>query len=294
MKARIALLVLIALPPLLALGQAIDFHFRNRNNGSLVSSGEKREYLLYVPRSYNPSKPAPLIISLHGAGGWPVQQEDVSQWDGVADAEGLIVVYPAGSANRGPPVWRETDVRFISDLIDRLERSYNIDRDRIYANGLSNGGGMSFFLSCKLSDRIAAVGLVGAALSFPWRECTDRRPVPVIAFHGTADPLTKYHGGRAWMAPDPFPDITRWFATWAKRNGCAPQPVETPVASDVTRREYVRCAENASVVLYTIRGGGHTWPGGRPMAEFFVGATNQNINASRVMWSFFREHPRVQ
>src|SRR5438270_12420321 len=99
-------LILIALPAVFALFQAVSFHVRNRNNGSLISSGDKREYLLYVPRSYDPKKSAALIISMHGAGGWPVQQMELSEWNRLADREGCIVVYPSGLDNAGPRVWR--------------------------------------------------------------------------------------------------------------------------------------------------------------------------------------------
>jgi polyhydroxybutyrate depolymerase len=147
------------------------------------------------------------------------------------------------------------DVRFISDLIDDLEKAFNVDPTRIYADGLSNGGGMAFVLSCTLSDRIAAVGMVAAAQSLPWDWCTDRRPVPMIAFHGTADRLVPYEGGTSWVGPVSFPDVSRWTASWARRNRCGPDPVETTVAADVTRRDYTDCADDAAVVLFTIHGG---------------------------------------
>ncbi len=289
-----AVLILISLPPAWALIEAVSFSVRNRNNGSLVSSGEKREYLLYVPRSYDPSKPAPLVISMHGAGGWPVQQMEMSEWNRVAEKEGFLVVYPAGLGRGGPRIWRmggKKDVRFIADLIDKLQADYNIDPARIYANGLSNGGGMSFVLSCTLSDRIAAVGMVAAAQLLPWRWCTDQRPVPMITFHGTADSMTPYKGGATWVAARTFPDISTWTANWARRNRCGPEAVDAAVAVDVTRREYRNCADDASVLLYTIRGGGHTWPGGQPLPEWFAGPTSRSVDASSEMWAFFRAHP---
>jgi polyhydroxybutyrate depolymerase len=299
-KIIVAVLILVSLPAALALFEAISFYVRNRNNGSIVSSGQKREYLLYVPRSYDRTKPTPLIISMHGAGGWPVQQRDLSEWNRVADSHGFIVVYPAGKVSSGPRVWHvgpedglRRDVTFISDLIDKLAANYNIDRSRIYANGMSNGGGMTFVLACTLSDRIAAFGMVGAAQTLPWSWCTDRRAVPMIAFHGTADPMALYNGGESWVAPRPFPAVSTWVANWARRNQCAAKPVETAVAADVTRREYTHCADGADVVLYTIRGGGHTWPSGQPMPEWFTGPTSRSIDASSVMWEFFRAHPKV-
>jgi len=291
MKALV--LALLAIPPIVAMTDAISFHVHDRNNGAIVSSGLKREYLLYVPRSYDPSRPAPLVISLHGAGGWPKQQMEVSRWNRLADRDGFIVVYPSAFEGGGPRVWSESgrDVRFMSDLIDRLESSYNIDRRRIFANGFSNGGGMSFALSCTLSDRIAAVGLVGAAQAVPFSWCKDRTPVPMIDFHGTADPDVPYNGGQSWLAPGPFPHVQKFAANWARRNRCAPSAIDSTVAPDVVRREYASCAGDASVVLYTIRGGGHTWPGGGELPEWFVGPTSRSIDATETMWAFFRAHP---
>lgn len=288
-----AVLILISLPAALAVTEAISFYVRNRNNGSIVSSGERREYLLYVPRGYDRTRPTPLVISIHGAGGWPVQQRDLSGWNRLAESQGFIVVYPSGAESAGPRVWHEgrRDFRFISDLIDKLEADFNIDPARIYANGLSNGGEMAFVLSCKLSDRIAAVGLVGAAHMLPWSWCSEQRPVPMIAFHGTADPMAPYLGGRTWVVAEPLPGIPAWTAKWARRNRCAPQAIEPAIAADVTRLEYTNCADDSAVVLYTIRGGGHTWPGGQPMPEWFAGPTSRDIDATGQMWAFFRAHP---
>jgi polyhydroxybutyrate depolymerase len=287
-------LIFLSLPAVLAIAAAATFYAHNRSNGTLVSSGQSREYLLYVPKRYDRTRPTPLVISMHGAGGWPMQQMELSRWNRVADREGFLVVYPSGVAGAGPRVWHmgeKKDVQFISDLIDKLQASFNIDPSRIYANGISNGGGMAFVLSCTMSDRIAAVGMVGAANLLRWKWCTDRTPVPMIAFHGTADSMAPYRGGTSWVAAESFPDVGTWTANWARRNRCAPDAVDTIVASDVTRREYAGCADDASVVLYTIRGGGHTWPGGQPLPEWFAGPTSRSIDASQEMWAFFRQHP---
>ncbi len=296
-----AALALIGLPVVMVPIEAVSFYTANRDNGSFVSSGEKRDYLLYVPSSYDRSRPTPLVISMHGAGLWGAAQKETSQWNNLADREAFIVVYPSGIGGRGVRIWRAEpgpglikDVRFISELIDTLKASYNIDSSRIYANGLSNGGGMSFVLSCTLSDRIAAVGMVAAAQTLPWSWCTDQRAVPMIAFHGTADPEVPYNGGSSWVSPRPFPSTPRWAANWARRNQCGANPVESTVAVDVTRRTYTNCADDAAVVLYTVQGGGHTWPGGTPLPKWFVGLTTRSIDATSLMWSFFGEHPLVR
>ncbi len=296
-----ATLALIGLPVVMVPIEAVSFYTANRDNGSFVSSGEKRDYLLYVPTSYDRRRPTPLVISMHGAGLWGAAQRETSQWNNLADSQGFIVVYPSGIGGKGVRIWRVEpgpglmkDVRFISELIDTLKVSYNIDPTRIYANGLSNGGGMSFVLSCTLSDRIAAVGMVAAAQTLPWTWCTDARAVPMIAFHGTADPAVPYNGGSSWVSPRPFPNVQRWVANWARRNRCGANPVESTVAADVTRRAFANCADDAAVVLYTIQGGGHTWPGGTPLPKWFVGRTTRSIDATSLMWSFFGEHPLVR
>lgn len=291
-----AVLTLIVLPGVLAVAATVEYRIRNRSHGSIVSLGEKREYILHVPAGYDPSRPVPLVISMHGAGGWPAQQRDISRWGVLADREGFLVVYPGGLARPGGRVWQVTpgsglpkDVQFIADLIDELAARYNIDRSRIYANGLSNGAGMSFVLSCTMSDRIAAVGMVAAAQTLPWDWCADERPVPMITIHGTEDPVTPYHGGVSFVAPRAFPDIPSWTASWAQRNGCDPNPVDSVLAPEISHREYTNCANGADVVLLSLGGVGHVWPGGKPLPEWFLGP-NSDFDANAAMWTFFRQH----
>lgn len=303
-----AVVVVIGAPVVLVLIAVVSFYLSfysaNRANGTIVSSGQEREYLLYVPPSYDRSKPTPLVISMHAAMLWPAHQRETTHWDSLADEHGFIVVYPSGMTPWGagtgvwPKIWLlrpeaavTANVRFISDLIDTLEVGYNIDSTRVYANGFSNGGAMAFALSCRLSHRIAAVGTVSAAQDQqPWSWCADSQPMPLINFHGTAD-LVPYNGGKVWAVPKPFPSVLTWTANWARRNRCGPNPVDSSVAADVTRLEYTHCANNATVVLYTLRGGGHSWPGGKPLPKWFVGPTNRSIDATQEMWAFFREHP---
>ena len=221
--------------------------------------------------------------------------DEVRSWFGDDQARQRLHPTMQSPHRGGPGQGRSTpstmpDVVFISELIDLLQKSYNIDPGAIYANGLSNGGGMAFALSCTLPHRIAAFGAVGAAITLPLDWCPDNRPAPLIAFHGTADRFTPYDGGKVSIAPRPFPSIPEWTARWAERNRCAPVPVDTTIASDVVRREYCDCANDAGVVLYTIEGGGHTWPGGPPFPEWLLGKTTQSVDATREMWAFFSQH----
>ena len=291
-------LILLGLAASLVLVAAVSFLILNHTNGKIVSSGVKRSYLLYVPGSYDPATPTPLVVSIHGFAEWPAHQAQMTRWNDLAEKTGFIVVYPSGTSF--PKRWRTQvesgsdpmpDVIFISDLIDKLEGDYNIDPRRIYANGLSNGGGMSVLLSCVLSDRIAAIGTVSGAFSFPWSACPASRPLPTIVFHGTADPIVPYLGGPSHDPANPMPAIPGWVESLAHRNGCTGMPVGIPPSGAVSGILYDSCPQNADVIFYTVAGGGHSWPGGEPLPEFIVGSTSQDMDATKVMWEFFQQHP---
>jgi polyhydroxybutyrate depolymerase len=277
------------------------FLILNRTNGVIESGGQTRRYLLYVPDSYDPQTPVPLVISIHGFAEWPAHQMTVSRWDKLADEYGFIVVFPAGT--NFPMRWSAhgqahieedplRDVLFISELIDHLEREYSIDPQWIYANGLSNGGGMSFMLACYLSDRIAAIGTVAGAYLLPWDDCRPAHPVPLIAFHGTEDQIVPFAGGPSRSFDVPFPAIEDWIAIAAERNGCS-QKLVLPQQGEVSGVRYTGCKANADVVFYQVEGGGHSWPGGGPLPRWIVGHTTQDVDATRLMWEFFEEHHRV-
>ena len=293
-------LLLLGLASGVTLIAAVAYWLSDRSNGSLISSGEKRKYLLYVPESYDPARPAPLVISIHGYSEWPAHQMQISCWNDLAEQYGFIVVYPSGLGL--PKRWRiggipnrpsgpQPEVTFISDLIDHLAGQVNIDPARIYANGFSNGGGLSYVLSCQLSQRIAAFGSVAGAYLLPWNDCQPARPVPAILFHGTADPIVPYQGGPSRYFNLAFPSIPAWVAALAQRIGCTSTPQTILSPGQVNGVRYANPATGAELVFYTIPGGGHAWPGGKPLPGFLVGRTPTEIDATRTMWDFFQRHP---
>lgn len=296
-RLAIQMVILAVALPVLGAAAFIGYTtYLDRTNGTLVSSGIVRRYLLFVPATYDASRPTALVISLHGAAAWPAEQMHLTHWNDVAAEHGFIVAYPAARGRiwhvQHPGSDPSDDVQFIRDLIDTLGRRYRIDPDRIYVNGFSLGGAMAFVLACRLSDRVAAVGTVSAAETLPWSWCTDRRPIPFINFHGTAD-LVPYDGGRS---PDPmnrvtFPAVRQWTAAWAERNRCR-NAADSAAASDIIATAYHDCADSAPVVLYSVQGGGHAWPGGKPLPQWFFGRTATSLDATRVMWTFFAGHPR--
>ncbi len=290
----------LGLSLLLLLTVSVVFRFSDQTNGSVISSGEERRYLLHVPESYDPSTPVPLVISLHGFAQWPAHQSQLTGWTELADESGFIVVHPGGLDF--PKRWQtglqdsgpSPDVIFISDLITQLEMDYAIDPNRIYVNGLSNGGGMSALLACELSDRVAAMGGVAGAYSFSWEDCPSAQPIPAILFHGTDDPIVPYQGGVAGDGRFNLPSLPSWVEGLAQHNGCESPPLEVPTVGEVSGIRFGNCREDAEVIFYTINGGGHSWPGGGYLPKWLVGHTTQDMDATQVMWEFFQSHPRAQ
>ena len=294
----IAILLVIALGIFLFI--KIKAWTAETSNVKLTSSGEDRSYQLYVPNSYNPKRPAPLVISLHGYSSKPSDIIFSSRWNDLADEEGVIMAYPLGISS--PTYWHtsgtayygrsaQTDIQFISDLIDQIEGKYNIDPARIYVNGISMGGGMSHVLACGLADRIAAIGGVSGAYNYPAVQCDPSRPVPFIAFHGTEDPTIPYNGGVLQPYNITYPSIPNFIKAWAEKNQCTDK-TDVPQDGEISIMKYTNCAQNADVVLYTIIGGGHTWPGDQPSpTESVWGYTTRQIDATSLMWQFFEQHP---
>jgi polyhydroxybutyrate depolymerase len=296
--AKRVLWIILALILLLITAVSL-YSWLDKSNGEIVSSGNRREYLLYVPDSYEPSAPAPLVISLHGFAEWPAHIMRITRWDEAADEYGFILVFPSGTGF--PKRWStraqgflggepDEEVLFISDLIDKLTGEYNIDTGRIYVNGFSNGGGMSFLLACNLADKVTAIGGVASSDYFPRENCTPSRPVPVIAFHGTKDPLVPYYSRLGDPQISQNPGVPYNIEQWAKRNECELSPVDIPSNGEVSGIYYTNCEQNAEVYLYTIYDGGHTWPGGEHMPGFVVGHSTNDIDATTSMWNFFSRY----
>lgn len=263
----------------------------------LYDEPSPRFYYLYIPASYDAQAPVPLVFAIHGFAQGALGLAGYSGWEAVAEEHGFILVYPQGS---GVIARWETglfaglegeidDVGFFSDMIDTISQSLCIDSTRVYANGLSNGGGMSYRLACQLSDRITAIGGVAGAYT-EFGGCEPNRPVPFILFHGTDDSIVPYVGGDSAMFN--FPSIENFVLTWAERNECDLEPQNETIADDVSMMAYTGCANEADVILYTILGGGHTWAGANitRLSDRFGGYVTQSISASELMWTFFSRY----
>ncbi len=256
---------------------------------TVSSKGTGRTARVHVPTSYDPTKRAAVVLNFHGYTSNAAEQELLSQMTPKADKEGFVVVYPEGLSNS----WNAggccgtsmssgvDDVAFVSDLLDALGTKLCVDAHRVFATGMSNGGFLSHRLGCDLSMRIAAIAPVAGVLAPA--ACDAKRAVPVMDFHGTADSVVPYAGNASYSS------AADTIAAWAKRNGCAGQPVETFRKGDAHCATYATCVDRATTTLCTIDNGGHTWPGGLPIPA--LGVTTTNLSATDAMWTFFTEHP---
>jgi polyhydroxybutyrate depolymerase len=267
---------------------------------TIRAGGVERSYLLHLPASRGAGRPLPLLLVLHGAGGEGAGIASHTGLTGPATALGYAVVYPDGierrwNDGRGPGGGQD-DVEFIRILLDSLGHELPVDPRRIYGTGISNGAGLAYRLACDLPGIFAAIAPVaGAPASAIEQRCAATRPVSVISFQGTRDPLMPYEGGHASIRRGLVLSARRSAALFAEVNGCTPPPVVTAEPDTVKdgtrvgRLAYGGCREGREVVLYTIEGGGHTWPGGPPVGRR-VGRVSREVDATRTMLDFFDRH----
>ncbi|MDQ1130472.1 PHB depolymerase family esterase [Microbacterium sp. SORGH_AS_0888] len=242
-----------------------------------------RTFLLHVPDDYTSKRPVPLILAFHGHGSSPEQLEEFSGLD-ESDA---IVAYPQGTVYDGQAAWQSApyadgadDVSFAQELIEMLTHQYCVRG--VFATGISNGGGLVSLLMCALPDTIDAFAVVAGAVYPASAPCRRTQPVPVIEFHGTADPVIDYNGGMSHGAA--YSSTPDWLAKTAQVNGCTGQE-QASIPPDVSRTTWTGCAPGGDVVAYAIEGGGHTWPGAaKPSGP---GAVTQTISATDLMLAFF-------
>jgi len=264
-----------------------------------------RTYEVHLPESYDGTTGIPLLLAFHGGGGTGRGMIRLTHLDEIADEEGFIVAFPDGYQRRWADGRGTTaaelagidDVGFVSALIDRLADDLTVDRSRVYAAGISNGGFLCQRLACELSDRIAAIATVAATMPYNLStRCCPESPVSVMFVFGTDDPLVPWEGGELTVgARGEILSVSAAVEKWVEMNGCSSSPTVTyePDAADdgtrVRREAYAGGKGGAEVVLYMIEDGGHTWPGGwQYLPEWIIGKTSRDIDAGEIIWDFFR------
>jgi len=268
--------------------------------------GGRRTFRVHVPPGYDPFTPVAVLLMFHGGGGSARQFEEASaEMDPIADREGFVTVYPDGTGTLrtwngvgccGAAVTQNIDdVGFVRALLDHIESSLCVDRNRVFASGMSNGGILSHRLACELADRLSAIAPVaGTDLT---STCSPARPIAVMHTHGTADGHVPWEGGEGCgpSAGVDFTSVPETMERWRTRNGCSSTKTVTLTQGDARCESYEACSNGADVTLCSIDGGGHNWPGGRPPAGLVDcpedGGQSSTFDVSEVIWSFLRAHP---
>lgn len=259
----------------------------------MISDGVKREYRIYVPKSYDIKSPVPLVLNFHGSGGSPKGQFGYSDIAAQAEESGFIAVMPRGkykgaSWNAGLDPKGVDDVQFTKDVIKDVLTRYNINPYRIYSTGFSGGARMSSRLGCDLTETFAAIAPV-AGLQF-LDTCEPKGALPILTFHGQKD-LVNHYTHQKNSRPYWTIGVEDSVAKWAKNNGCKPAPKEEKVSEVVTKLTYGECTDNAEVVFYRNSDGGHTWPGASlVMKQSWAGKTNADIKATALVWEFLEKY----
>lgn len=254
-----------------------------------------RAYTVHVPATARADVPAPVLVVLHGAGQDAAGIRQLAGVEAVTDPAGWIVVYPGGYADSWaigtatPADQRGVDdVEFIRRALDRIDDHLNVDPERVFAAGLSNGSLMTHRLGCELSNRIRGiVSVAGTMLADLAASCAPTRPVAALFFHGDEDTFFPWEG---WTAGDgtEFLGAEATAAFWADENGCgAPIRTDVPDAEDdgtTVERVDFPCPAGAAVRFFAIAGGGHTWPG-----RGGIGRTSHDIDANQEILRFLDE-----
>lgn len=261
-------------------------------HASISVGNQTRTYRLYVPPNLPANRSVPLVVVLHAALDTVDQTAAITGFDEVGTAHGAIVVYPQGVGR----TWNAgiccgfalhtnvDDLGFIATLLDKLEHTYRVDHDRVYAVGVSNGAILAYSLACSMAGRFVAIASVAGTMAVG--ACHPAKPVSVLEIHGTHDQLVPYEGGPLYPEPkEKVPSAPAVATAWATLDYCSGTPEQT-VQGPVTTQLWSPCAQTTAVRLVTIQGGTHVWyaPG--------LGAADGAVDATQLTASFLFQHAR--
>lgn len=252
-------------------------HGAGVSSQQLMSGQRQRAYRLFVPPGYDGRQRLPLVLDLHGSGGNAAGQARNSGLETVSASERFLVATLEADGGRwNVPVQsgRPDDVAYVRDVIAHVAARVCTDETRVYATGFSGGGRMTSLLACQLGSQLAAVAPV-SGLRFPG-PCTGR-PVPVLTFHGLADPQNPYDGHAAGRGAEWLESVPDALAGWARVNACKGEAILDDPPGPLSTMRYDGCASGTEVRIIRIDGLGHTW-------------TRQEVDTTAVMWQFFKNH----
>jgi len=263
----------------------------------ITVGGIDREYIIHIPDMYNGATPVPILFNFHGYTMTASNEMTYADFRSLADTAGFILVCPQGTLFKGNTHWNvggwtngstSNDIGFVQAMIDEISANYNVDSERIYATGFSNGGFFSLLLACQLSNKIAAVASVGGSMTpETFLGCNAQHPTPVLFIHGTADGEVPYNG-ISWSEP-----LSTAISYWVSTNKCNPSVTVTTLpdlnstdGSTVEYHVYEYGDNGVHVEQYKIINGNHNWPGTSDKKSH----ANQDINASVKIWQFLSQY----
>ena len=275
------------------------FSFAQIIDETFEFEGTTRMHKVYLPANFSDN--SPLVLNLHGYTSNAFQQVFYTNMNAVAEENDFVVVFPDGTTDQyGITFWNSeilgesvNDLGYLEALIDSMILNYNIDPNRVYMCGMSNGGFMSYYSACELSDRIAAIASVTGTMNNAILDnCNPERAVPVLEIHGTADGTVPYNGASSTGSFQTMMPIEEVVDFWVNHNNCTLESeleledISTSDMSTVTHFKYTGGDNGSSVEHYRINEGGHTWPG----SIIPLPSTNHDIIASEVIWDFFKQY----
>lgn len=271
---------------------------------TLQHDGLTRQYRVHVPTSYTSDKPTPLVLVFHGGGGNMDVQANDRYYGQISKADqlGYIVVFPNGYS-RLPggkfATWNAgaccgaardkgiDDVGFVRALLARLKQQFNVDANRVFATGMSNGGMMSYRLACEMADSFAAIAAVAGTDNT--LHCTPSRPVPVLHIHAQDDDRVLFNGGAGSQSAQmtDFVSVPKTVAKWAALDGCQGEPQRVLTVPGAHCDLHRTCRNGSQVQLCVTDSGGHSWPGGRKPLGGAQGSSA--ISATDLIGDFFMQ-----
>ena len=286
-----------------------------KNKMDIRIMGARRTYLVHVPPNYSPKKPLPLVVVIHGAFDTAAGMEKYSTFSDLADRESFIVMYPNGMGifglfqhwNAGHCCGKAAnddvdDVGFIAAAITDVRVRLQIDPNRIYMVGFSNGGMLAYRFAAERGDILAAVAPLAASIGGrpsedapQWRIPDPVKPLSVITIHGMADDDIVYEGGVSLHrgGTRTFWSVNESIDFWVRHNGCHPNAAATELNHGHVRiHTWGACSNDTEVVLYLMENWGHVWPGRYFTAELEEEDPLKDFDAAEVIWNFFKSHTR--
>lgn len=275
---------------------------------SFTFGGMERFYKVHVPASYKSSTPMPLLFVLHGGGGDMEIQATDKYYKQISksESEGFIAVFPNGSSQFKSgklATWNAgnccgqgrdknvDDVGFIREVFKKVSAQVNVDSQKVYAAGMSNGGMMSYRLACEASDIFKAIAAVAGTDNT--EECNPKKPISVLHIHAKDDDHVQFNGGAGAEAfkdksmVTEFVSVPKTVEKWVGLESCEAKSQRVLEKSGAYCERY-KC-KASSVQLCVTDTGKHSWPGGtKPRAIMMGSAPSDAISANDVMWDFFK------